>query len=94
MPLGYSRFQPASTTGGGGGAGEDHHQTDQFTATSKQTVFSLSDTPVDPDDVELTVNGIEYANGSDFSVSGTTVTWLDVLFTLSAGDCIIIDYDI
>lgn len=72
---------------------EDHHQTDVFTAAASQTAFTLSRTPVDDDDVELTVNGIEYTNGTDFSASGTSITWNDILFTLESGDIIILDYD-
>lgn len=75
-----------------GGTGVDHQQTDTFAATAAQTAFSLSKTPVDPSDVKMKVNGIDYENGTDFTVSGTSVTWTDP-FVLSAGDSVQFAYN-
>lgn len=95
MPLAAGHFfaGPVAATGGVG-PGDDHHQTDNFTvATDGETSFTLSQTPADINDVEMTVNGIEYTNGVDFTVVSTSVTWNDILFTLRAGDMITFDYD-
>lgn len=95
MPLAAGHFfaGPIVVTSSGG-TGVDHHQTDNVTVTTNgQTAFTLSATPVDINDVEMTVNGIEYTNGVDFTITGTSVTWNNVLFTLRTGDMIIFDYD-
>jgi hypothetical protein len=80
------------TTGGGGGA-LDHHQTDQYTAMALQTVFALTRVPADSADVVMHINGQRQRNGIDFTVIGTTITWLDVQFTLSGGDAVQLDFD-
>lgn len=71
-----------------GAIGVDHQQTDPFTATDGQTVFTLSQTPVDPNDVRMRINGVGYDVGVDYVVVGTSVTWMDVLFVLEAGEAI------
>jgi len=48
-----------------------------------QTVFTLPQAPAANTDVILLVNGIQYSSPTFFTVSGTTLTWLDVLFTLT-----------
>jgi hypothetical protein len=60
--------------------------------TNGQTGFALAQTPKDINDLALTVNGIRYKIGVDFSVLGTTVTWLDVDFTLQTTDTLLIEY--
>lgn len=95
-----SRFTPAPTTGivisgsGGGGPGIDDWQTDFYISVASQTIFSLSTTPSDAADVKMRVNGITYKNGTDYTVVGTTLTWLNVPFTLDAGDEVEIFYDL
>lgn len=64
-----------------------------FTATAGQTSFTLPSTATDPDTYNLTVNGIEYSRGTDYIVSGTTLTWLDT-FVLAAGDRVIVVYQL
>jgi hypothetical protein len=72
----------------------DHHQTDQFiVAVNGQTAFTLSAIPIDGNDVEMTVNGVEYLNSVDFSVVGTAITWFNLSFTLAIGDEVKFDYD-
>ena len=61
-----------------------------FTPTLGQTAFVLSATPAD--NVDLFVNHLKYVDGVDYSVSGATVTWLDVQFTLSPTDSVEIQY--
>jgi hypothetical protein len=53
-----------------------------------QTVFTLSFTPAQPAQVDLFVNKTKFVNGADYTVAGTTLTWLDVEFTLDPGDLV------
>lgn len=69
------------------------HQVDKFTATLAQTVFTASNTPKDGTDVVLYVNGIMYNYTTDYTVATTTVTWLNVDFTLAAGDIVTLVYE-
>ena len=70
----------------------DLQQTDLFIATASQTVFVLSETPVDSTDVKMSVNGHFERITEDYTVSGTTLTWLNNNFILEAGDRIEIHY--
>jgi hypothetical protein len=67
---------------GGGGVS---WQVDSFVATDGQTVFVLSQTPTQPSFVFLLINFVPYSGTAFFTVSGTTVTWLN-LFTIQASD--------
>ncbi len=61
------------------------------------TVFTLSNTPVDPSSSILMVNGKGsiFGAGKDFTLSGTTLTWLDPAgLTLKTTDDVQIWYDI
>lgn len=64
----------------------------EFMPTPSQTVFTLLETWAG-NFALLTVNGIEYDRGADYTVAGTTLTWLDNEFTLDAGDKLIFKYD-
>jgi hypothetical protein len=57
-----------------------------YTPLLGQTVFTLSFTPAQPSQVDFLVNEAKFVNGSDYTVVGTTLTWLDVEFTLDPGD--------
>lgn len=72
----------------------DHQETEVFVATLNQTSFALSSTPVDVNDVSVVVNGAAQTPGADFSVSGTTLTWLDTNFQLDAGDQVVVSYNV
>jgi hypothetical protein len=65
---------------------------DTFTATAGQVSFILSQAPKDPVSVNLVVNGVDYEKPSDYVVSGTSLTWLNTLFTLEAGDRLLVRY--
>ncbi len=65
---------------------------DEFTATAGQVTFVLSSTPLDVDSVSVIVNGVHYDDDADWTISGTTVTWLDTVFVMDAGDKVIIRY--
>jgi hypothetical protein len=62
------------------------------TATSGQISFTLPSVALDPETYTMSVNGVEYARGIDYVVSGTTLTWLSP-FTLMVGDQVIIAYE-
>jgi hypothetical protein len=51
-----------------------------------QTVFTLLFTPVDDAQVQVYVNGQQQTPTTDYTVSGTTLTWLDTDFTLETDD--------
>jgi len=74
---------------------EDQHRTENFVvAMEGQTEFTLVDTPVDPTDVTLVMNGQVYLGGVDYTVVGNVVTWLNTDFALNAGDRLRIDFDV
>jgi hypothetical protein len=62
-----------------------------FTPAGGQTVFTIADTPV-TDTVLFYVNGVLYELDVDYTVAGTTITWLDAKFTLAASDRVFISY--
>jgi len=72
-------------------AGLGDAQRDQFLPVNGQTIFTLSRQPHDPTDVQFVINNVLYTEGSTggdyFTVSGTTLTWLDV-FVIDSGDAI------
>tara|TARA_B100001109_G_C18642689_1_gene371365 strand:+ start:308 stop:616 length:309 start_codon:yes stop_codon:yes gene_type:complete len=56
-----------------------------------QTAFTLPTTPTRPDGVVMIINGASYFPPTYFTVSGTSVTWLD-LFTLVSTDAVQFKY--
>ena len=75
----------------GSGGGSSTIQEDIFAPANLQTVFTLSQTWSGGFAIVF-VNGIEYVLGSDFTIVGTTLTWLDVPFTLALSDRLAVDY--
>jgi len=71
------------------------HQVDGFAATAAQTSFTLTQTPKNNVNVLMKVNGVDYRNGvgKDFTVSGTTATWLNALFALEVDDDVLFVYE-
>lgn len=57
-----------------------------------RTTFTLNSISERPDKSVLTVNGIDYVYGQNYTISGTTLTWLDDPFHLECGDLIEIRY--
>ena len=51
-----------------------------------QTVFTLADAYRPSIIPSLEVNGVAYIKDTDYTISGTTLTWLDALFTLDTTD--------
>ena len=74
-----AEFEP-----GGGGANEWYAQ--DFTPTLGQVSFILAQAPTDLDAFSLSVNGVIAVLGTDYTVSGTTLTWLNVPFSLTTSD--------
>jgi hypothetical protein len=83
---GIDEFDPSSPT--------NHiHIQETFTITTNgQTVFSLTQTPKDTANVIFFVNGIAYNITIDYTVVGTTLTWLNVDFTLQTSDRVTAEY--
>jgi hypothetical protein len=97
----YANYQPTSIVYAGEGideydassaASHQHIQETLSIATDEQTIFTLSQTPKDGNDVALAINGIHYINGTDFTVSATTLTWTSVEFSLETTDKLVADY--
>lgn len=65
---------------------------DQFlTPANGQISFTLSTSPTDADSVVMEINGVDYLPGTDFSLSGQTITWL-APFAIDTTDQILIRY--
>ena len=66
---------------------------DVATATSGQTIFSMTQMPVYPSTVMVYVNGVAYPQ-PNFGIgpAPNQVTWTNSLFSLSAGDELAINY--
>lgn len=74
-------------------AGSAQFQEDEFAAGALQTAFTLSRTFKVGGLSVLFVNGVGFAEGTDYTISGNTLTWLDTDFTLAVGDDIVIKYE-
>jgi hypothetical protein len=75
--------------GGGTGTGPPGSTTfviDVFSPTLGQTAFTLSATPSAPTTSLVWINGVLYEEGLDYTVSGTTLTWLNIAFSLGPPD--------
>jgi hypothetical protein len=65
---------------------------DAFTPTAGQVTFILSQAPTDAASLSLHVNGIEAIETDDYTVSGTTLTWLNSIFSMETDDAVVIKY--
>lgn len=65
---------------------------DEFTATGGQITFIISWPATDANSIELYVNGVLYDDTADYTVSGTTVTWLNTPFSMDVGDKVLVRY--
>ena len=73
------------------GGGTTFHE-DEFVPTAGQKVFTLSNTVVGGGFSVAIVNGGSYAEDTDYTISGTTFTWLDREFSLDVGDEVTVKY--
>lgn len=64
----------------------------EFTPTTGQVSFILSLAPTDVETVTLTVNGVVADEGTDYTISGVTITWLDAEFTMQMTDLMSVRY--
>lgn len=77
-----------TNTGGGGAPWVE----DEFVPTLGQVTFVLSSVPTDLNSISLHVNGIAYDDVTDYTVSGTTLTWLNTPFSLETTDKLLARY--
>ena len=57
-----------------------------------QTVFTLA-LGLEEDGLQFVfVNGVVYQLGVDYTLTGTTLTWLDTDFLLDTTDCVLVKY--
>lgn len=88
----HPEFAPdVAGSGGGGGA---TFQQDSFVALAAQTLFTLSMTYLASGLSIIIVNGIVYAQGTDYTIAGTTLTWLNTPFVLVGGESVVAKYQI
>ena len=64
----------------------------EFTPTLGQVTFILVTTPTDSKTLTFSVNGVEYGETAEYTVSGVTITWLDVPFTMETTDLVVVRY--
>lgn len=64
---------------------------EEFTPTLGQITFIVSDLPADVVSIEFNVNGVLYDEGDDYTVSGSTITWINPI-VLKPVDKVIIRY--
>lgn len=50
---------------------------EEFTPTTGQITFIISNLPTDAVSFEFSVNGILYDEGDDYTVSGSNITWIN-----------------
>jgi hypothetical protein len=65
---------------------------DEFVPAAAQTVFVLSQTPLNAR-ADLLVNGVDYDRGVDYGVVGNVLTWSGS-FTLQPTDKLIVRYTV
>lgn len=65
---------------------------EEFTPSLGQVTFILSNVPEDPVSLELKVNGVAADSGVEYSISGVTITWLNVNFSLGTADLVTVRY--
>jgi hypothetical protein len=69
-------------------------QQDSFTAIPAQVLFTLT-TSFYPNGLSIIiVNGLVYTQGADYTISGTTLTWLNTPFTFVGGESVVVKYQI
>lgn len=91
MPI-YA-YPAGAVGGGGGGGGSSTFAEAELPVTAPgQTAFVLPVPYLAGGLAVLAVNGIVYAQGTHYTIAGTALTWLDVPFTLSVGDDLIVEY--
>ena len=67
-----------------GGSGSGEPKQESLPVSTSQISFTLSDTPSDITTVMMFINGEKQTYGVDYTVSGTTVTWLNSFSLISS----------
>ena len=75
-----------------GGAGISPASFNPTVTFTGESVFTFPSTPVLTTTVEMSVNSVLQENGVDFTVSGTTLTWISTDFLLTPGDFVYVAY--
>jgi len=78
---------------GTGTSGGGNFNLDSFAPILGQTLFALTAVPSVPTEVLVYVNGVLYRIGVDYTVLGTALTWLNVLFGLGPPDVLEVYYE-
>lgn len=65
---------------------------DEYTPTNGQLTFILSQAPTDVNSLVFFANGVAADDTDDYTVSGTTVTWLNNWFVMDTSDKVLIRY--
>ena len=80
--------------GGSGGGGTATFAEDDFTPLNGQTVFALSSPMIVGGLSIVTVNGVVYTKGVDYTIAGVVLTWLNALFALANTDSLVARYQV
>jgi hypothetical protein len=80
------------TSGGGGGPGSSTFNTYAVNPSLGQTAFILPIPYLAGGLVIVAINGIVYVEGTNYTIVGTTLTWLDTPFTLDSADTLWAEY--
>lgn len=67
-------------------------QSETFSPTNGQTLFTLSILPSDSESVLMIINDATYTIIDNFTVVGSAVTWNNVAFTITTTDTVVIRY--
>jgi len=80
--------------GTGSGALQSRSSTILPIITDGQTTFSIPHVPTDKTSTILTVNGMTYVYGesNDYTIDGSTLTWMDYSMKLDTTDSMVINY--
>lgn len=93
-PLRPGRWEKTPVGSFPGGGGGSFIENEFVAASNGQTVFNLTATFAVGGLSVLFVNGVGYAEGTDYTIAGTVLTWLDNDFPLEIGDELTIKFQI
>lgn len=64
---------------------------EEFTPTTGQITFIISNLPTDVASFEFNVDGVLFDEGADYTISGSTITWINSI-VLKPVDKVIVRY--
>ena len=65
---------------------------DKYIPTAGQVTFIISSTPTDPEALTFAVNGVLAETTTDYSLSGTTITWTNTQYSMETTDVVVVRY--